>query len=237
MLLLSGCSAGAADPSAETTARRFWSELASGAVEAANARCVSGTRVDVNMLPTLALENVTAASESESKASVLTRLTLPETGNAAEITTYLERQERSAAWQVDCTRTLVQLQVQVQVDAMVERVRTLSETFSAEMEQGAAQLRRTLPALEESLGRELERVEEEVMRTLPGFMQRLEEFSRAVDETLRQLPERPSNDVPKRPPSGEGNTMPNDAEGPTAPSDAPEERAPIDLPESQPIEV
>lgn len=219
------CSAGGPAPSAETVTTRFWTEISEGDLQAATARCVAGTRIDAEVLPATSLIGVDAGNGSDLAMAVPTRLKLPTAGQPAEITTYLERSDAASPWAVDCTRTIVQLQVRVEVDAMVERVRTLSDTLSEEMARGTEQLKRTLPALEEGLGRELERMEAEVMQAVPEFMKRLEEFSRAIDESLNKLPGRSAPPAPEGEP-GTGPGQPPATDDPDSSADP--EKGPTD---------
>lgn len=252
LAIIAGCTAGPQVPDATEQARTFWEALARSDHDAAAALCVPGSKLPDSGVPALSRVSVSPAQATSVAAQVPTWLELAASAEAdpdpVEITTWLERKDPGAAWRVDCTRTLVQLTVRTEVDAMRSRMQTLSEALTGELERGTEQLKRTLPGVQEELEREFGRAQQELREGLPEFLKRIEDFADQVEAILKglPLPDAPPSEQAPGPPSStapspespDGTTPPHpdaDRDPHTEPhaephSDAPAEPAP-------PIEV
>ena len=216
LALAAGCTAGPQTPGATEQARNFWEAVARSDLTAAASLCVPGTTLPDSGVPALSRVSVSPAQETTVAAQVPTWLELAETAEGAsdpaEITTWLERENPDAAWRVDCTRTMVQLTVRTEVDAMMSRMRTLSEALTGELERGTEQLKRALPGVQEELEREFERAEQELREGLPGFLKRIEDFADQVEQIIKGLP------LPEAPPAEQSPGSPaSPAPSPEAP--------------------
>jgi hypothetical protein len=132
-------------------------------------------------------------------ANVATEITLDgDQPVTLTIDTVMSRED--GQWRIDYQATVAEISTRGELARIIQQIGNIGETLKQGVEQSVDEMKRALPDIES----ELRRLEGEIKQRVPELREKLEAFSRSLEDAIKQPP-------PATPPAA-----PTDRDGPIA---------------------
>ncbi|MCB1745791.1 MAG: hypothetical protein H6977_05525 [Gammaproteobacteria bacterium] len=191
LLLLGGCVKPLAP---QDVADRFWRAVVAGQPAKTRRYVLTRDRDQIEqgeeLLPIsrYALGRIVIDGDN---ASVATEITLDgDQPVTLDIDTVMAREQ--GQWRIDYEATVAEISARGELAQIIQQIGAIGDTLKQGVEQSVDEMKRALPTIES----ELRRLEGEIKQRVPELREKLDAFSRSLEEALKQRPPPPAPNPP-----------------------------------------